>query len=399
MSHRECSAVQISWISKCPKFLPNYRVPTSSSCLIPSLSRCQLEMCGIFAIICGSNGQVNLQRGNCCGDNKSLSLSKSSSPCKTVRELAYQHSGRQRHRGPDYTGVVDWSAEDGVTMVHERLAILGVRHGNQPFESTDGNLLLIVNGEIYNYLEVTDTIIRRRDQIYKPRSDSDVIMALYEEFGLSLMEHISGMFAFVLYDRQRKRFVAARDPIGIIPLYWGNDDQDNLYFASEMKCLVGLCDNVENFEPGVLAHGTPGNVTIERFFNPEWMTTIPNEPNNKELLRRSLEDAVRTHLQCDVPYGALLSGGLDSSLIASIATKMRRETDLNYRLKTYSVGLENAPDLKYARMVADFIGSDHQEVHFTVEEGLDCIRDIIFHVESYDVTTIRSSEFQCFIGK
>lgn len=338
-------------------------------------------MCAIFAIIAKGDGQLILRHGQC--DKKF---------CKTVRAVAYEHSGRQRHRGPDYTGVVDWSEDGGVIMVHERLAILGVRHGNQPFESADGKLLLIVNGEQYNYLEVADMISGRRDQIYQPRSDSDVIMALYEEFGLNLIEHVSGMFAFVLYDRQRKRFVAARDPIGIIPMYQGRDVEGNLYFSSEMKCLVGLCTEVEVFEPGVLMHGTPGNVAKERFFAPKWITEIPQEPYNRDSLRQSLEDAVRSHLQCDVPFGALLSGGLDSSLIASISTKLKRETEPTFRLKTYSVGLENAPDLVYARKVAEFIGSDHEEVHFTVEQGLDCIRSIIKHTESYDVTTIRASE-------
>lgn len=338
-------------------------------------------MCAIFAIISKRSGQLSLRHVQC--DQQS---------CKTVREVAYEHSARQRHRGPDYTGVVDWSQEDGVVMVHERLAIMGVRHGNQPFESADGNLLLIVNGEMYNYLQVADQISKRRDQIYNPRSDSDVIMGLYEEFGLNLIEQVTGMFAFVLYDRQRKRFVAARDPVGIIPMYQGRDEEGNLYFCSEMKCLVDLCVEVDVFEPGVMLHGSPDNVTKERFFSPKWFSEVPTRASDRDSLRQSLENAVRSHLQCDVPFGALLSGGLDSSLIASIATKLKRESDPGFRLKTYSVGLEHAPDLAYARKVAEFIGSDHEEVHFTVEQGLDCIRSIIFHTESYDVTTVRASK-------
>lgn len=341
-------------------------------------------MCGIFAIIAKQAGQLHLDHVKC--DQKS---------CRTVREVAYEHSGRQRHRGPDYTGVVDWSQDEGVVMMHERLAILGLRHGNQPFLSADQNLLMVVNGEQYNYLEVADQISGRRDQIYQPRSDSDVIMGLYEEFGLDMIQHITGMFAFVLYDRQRRMFVAARDPIGIIPMYQGRDPEGNLFFASEMKCLVDLCVEVEVFEPGVLIHGTPTDVQRERFYSPSWFSDIPTQKYNKELLRKSLVDAVRSHLQCDVPFGALLSGGLDSSLIASIATKIKREADPSFRLKTYSVGLQNAPDLAYARKVAEFIGSDHEEVHFTVEEGLDCIRSIIYHTESYDVTTIRASKYKC----
>lgn len=338
-------------------------------------------MCGIFAIISRGPGQLSLRHVKC--DQKS---------CRTVREVAYEASGRQRHRGPDYTGLVDWSQDAGVVMAHERLAVQGVRHGNQPFLSEDGNLVLVVNGEQYNYLEMADLISGRRDQIYQPRSDSDVIMGLYEEFGLDMIDHVSGMFAFVLYDRQRGRFVAGRDPIGIIPMYQGRDVDGNLYFASEMKCLVGLCVEVDVFEPGMFVHGTPGDVQRERFFSPNWFTEIPTQPYDKDRLRQSLEDAVRSHLHCDVKFGALLSGGLDSSLIASIATKLKRESDPSFRLKTYSVGLENAPDLVYARKVAEFIGSDHEEVHFTVQQGLDCIRSIIYHTESYDVTTIRSSE-------
>lgn len=317
--------------------------------------------------------------------------------CRSAREVAYLHSGRQRHRGPDYTGLVDWSQDDGVIMVHERLAILGVRHGNQPFVSADGDLLLIVNGEFYNYLEVADMISSRRDQIYQPRSDSDIVMALYEEFGLKLIEHVTGMFAFVLYDRKRKTFVAARDPIGIIPMYQGRDAEGNLYFSSEMKCLVGLCTEVEVFQPGTMLHGTPDNAKRERFFSPKWLTDLPDQTYSRELLRKSLEDAVRSHLQCDVPFGALLSGGLDSSLIASIATRIKRETEPGFRLKTFSVGLPNAPDLVYARKVAEFIGSDHEEVHFTLEEGIDCIPSIIYNLESYDVTTIRSSKRTCAV--
>lgn len=340
-------------------------------------------MCGIFAIISKDGGQLQVRRVEC---EKGLL-------CQTVREQAYRHSGRQRHRGPDYTGVVDLSSDCGVIMIHERMAVLGVRHGNQPFQSEDENLLLVVNGETYNYLEITDQIIRRRDQIYQPRSDSDVIMALYEEFGLDLVQHMTGMFVFVLYDRQRKRFLAARDPFGIIPMYWGTDSDGNLYFSSEMKCLVGLCVQVEIFPPGVLSHGTPGDMKRESFFSPSWITTTPTQKVDFKLLRGALTDAVQSHLQCEVPFGALLSGGLDSSLIASIATKLRRESEPSFRLKTYSVGLEHAPDLMYARKVAEFIGSDHEEVHFTVEQGLDSIRDIIYHVESYDVTTIRASEY------
>lgn len=311
--------------------------------------------------------------------------------CRTIRELAYHHSGRQRHRGPDYTGVVE-VAKDGVVLAQERLAILGVKYGNQPLVSANGKLLLVANGEIYNYLKLSDEISKRRDRIYTARSDCDVIIGLYEEFGVNFIHHLDGMFAFFLYDAEKKMFVASRDPIGIIPMYQGSDPNGNVYFASEMKCLVGLCDQVKIFPPGMYTWGTPAKMHSEMFYKPAWISHIPTQKVDLELLRQKLENAVRTHLQCEVPFGALLSGGVDSSLIASIATKIKRETDPSFRLKTYSVGLVNAPDFKYSSMVADFIGSDHEEVHFTIPEGLDCIRDIIYHLESYDVTTIRASE-------
>uniref|UniRef100_A0A1L8E2M3 Asparagine synthetase [glutamine-hydrolyzing] n=1 Tax=Nyssomyia neivai TaxID=330878 RepID=A0A1L8E2M3_9DIPT len=328
-------------------------------------------MCGIFAVF--SKTSVNVPRS---GRKESL------------REFVYRQSARQRHRGPDHTGVV---LEEGVAMVQERLALLGIRTGAQPMKSSTGDVILAANGEIYNYLEVAADISKRRGTSYIPRSDSDVIIGLYEEFGRDLVHHITGMYAFVLYDRVRKCVLIARDPIGIIPLYMGEDVDGNLWVSSEMKCLVDVCCDVKAFPPGTLCWGQPDHLKFEQFYNPGWSSTIPAHHSNLVLLRKSLENAVRSHLQCDVPFGALLSGGVDSSLIASIATKIMRERDPNFRLKTYSVGLRGAPDFKYSQMVPDYIGSDHTEVYFTVDEGLDCIPDIIRHLESYDITTIRAS--------
>uniref|UniRef100_A0A1B0DBU3 Asparagine synthetase [glutamine-hydrolyzing] n=1 Tax=Phlebotomus papatasi TaxID=29031 RepID=A0A1B0DBU3_PHLPP len=334
-------------------------------------------MCGIFAVFSRSSGILTIPRSP-SGRKESL------------REFVYRQSGCQRHRGPDHTGVV-LVPEHGVAIVQERLALLGIRTGAQPMTSASGDVILAANGEIYNYLEIAADISRHRGTSYIPRSDSDVIIGLYEEFGRDLMHHITGMYAFVLYDRARKSVLIARDPIGIIPLYLGEDHEGNLWVSSEMKCLVGVCSDVKAFPPGTLCWGSPDHLIFESFFNPKWMSTIPTHQSNLTLLRKKLENAVRSHLQCDVPFGALLSGGVDSSLIASIATKIMRERDPSFRLKTYSVGLKGAPDFKYSRMVADFIGSDHTEVYFTIEEGLDCIPDIIKHLESYDITTIRAS--------
>ncbi|GAB0096862.1 Asparagine synthetase [Sergentomyia squamirostris] len=334
-------------------------------------------MCGIFAVISRISGPLKVPQ-SASGRKESL------------REFVYRQSGCQRHRGPDHTGVV-LVPEHGVAIVQERLALLGIRTGAQPMKSANEDLILAANGEIYNYLEISKDISKRRGETYTPRSDSDVIIGLYEEFGHDLLHHITGMFSFILYDRSKKTILIARDPIGIIPLYLGEDTDGNLWVSSEMKCLVGVCCDIRAFPPGTFCYGSPDSLIFRSFYEPKWITTIPNHQSNLTLLRRRLESAVRSHLQCDVPFGALLSGGVDSSLIASIATKIMRERDPNFRLKTYSVGLKGAPDFKYSRMVADYIGSDHTEVYFTIEEGLDCIPDIIRHLESYDITTIRAS--------
>lgn len=333
-------------------------------------------MCGIFAIISKEGHPV---------------LPKMCKGCvHTLREFAYRQSGKQRHRGPDETGVAI-IAEHGVAMVHERLAVIGVKTGRQPLYSEDENITLIANAEIYNYLELTESIAKKRKN-YQPRSDCNVIVELYEDFGEGLLEYISGMFAFILYDKNLKSVLIARDPFGIMPLYIGEDVEGNMWISSEMKCMVGFCTKIENFPPGHYIMGQLGkNLTPQRFFSRQWQKEIPCEPANIALIKQYLESAVRSHLQCDVPFGALLSGGVDSSLIASIATKIMREKDPNYRLRTFSVGMKGSPDFKYARMVANYISSDHTEVCFTVEDCLDGLRDLIYHLESYDVATVRCS--------
>lgn len=330
-------------------------------------------MCGIFGIICESCYEVSYKYF--LGTDE------------TMREIAYRSSGKQRHRGPDHTGISIYK-DHGVALIHERLSVMGGKPGDQPFFSDDGEIILIANGEIYNYHDIAAQLAITRTS-YEPRNDCDVILGCYEEYGRDVLKHISGMFAFIIYDRKKNFIMIARDPIGIIPLYKGWDKDGNLWIASEMKSLVEFCENVAIFPPGHVYYGAPGKLKMERFWNPSWEYEVPTTNVDLNLLRSKLESAVRTHLDCDAPFAALLSGGVDSSLIASIATKLMREKDPNFRLKTFSVGLKGAPDFKYSKIVADYIGSDHEEVYFTVEEGLDCIRELMYKLETYDLTTIR----------
>lgn len=332
-------------------------------------------MCGILAVFSKSTGEISVSKNY----GKHI---------KSLRQLAYKQSTCQRHRGPDYTGVVDMP-DHGVVFIQERLRILGIETGDQPFLSPTGDLVLACNGEIYNYLQLSDVIAQRRGK-YVPRSDSDVIMGLYEEFGANFLHMLTGMYGFALYDKKSREILVARDPIGIIPLYRGYDDQGNLWVCSEMKCLVGVCDDVQAFRPGTVLRGRIDDLKEECFYQPKWITDVPTTPVDIKALQENLVAAIRSHLQCDVPFGALLSGGVDSSIIASVATKIMRERDPNFRLKTFSIGLENAPDSKYSQMVAEYINSDHRKIVFKVEDALDCIRDIIYQCESYDMPIIRA---------
>ncbi|XP_013111155.2 uncharacterized protein LOC106089735 [Stomoxys calcitrans] len=332
-------------------------------------------MCGIFAIL--------------SKDGNPLLPKIFHGSVHSLREIAYRQSGKQRHRGPDETGV-KVIAEHGVALVHERLAVIGVKTGRQPLFSKDGNIVLVANGEIYNYMEMSEKIAKNRSK-YEPKSDCNVIIELYELYGEKLLDHITGMFAFVLYDKSKRSILIARDPFGIIPLYMGTDADGNVWVASEMKCMIEFCTSMKNFPPGHYAMGQPGNLNPLPFYSRTWQREVPMNPVKVDDLRKNLEKAVRSHLQCDVPFGALLSGGVDSSLIASVATKIMRERDAKYRLRTFSVGMVGSPDFKYARKVADYIGSDHTEVVFTVEDCLDGVRDLIYHLESYDVATVRCS--------
>lgn len=389
-------------------------------------------MCGIFAIFGSACEDVNCNgNGNGNGNGVVTETNAKTLPKESMRELAYRCSSKQRHRGPDKTGVVHL-VEDNVVMVHERLRIIGVAHGDQPLQTADENITLVANGEIYNFLKISEELSAFYNTEYVARSDCDVIIGLYEKYGDELVHHMTGMYAFALYDKKNKKIFAARDPFGIIPMYIGEDVYGNIWVASEMKCLTDHCTYIQNFPVGKntffmlhffyififftmqlyfmlhfflcsssfpLSTGSsfshqleqPNKWKFVKYYKEDWITKVPEMSVDLTRFKDALESAVRSHLQCEVKFGSLLSGGVDSSLIASIATKVMREKNPDFKLHTYSVGLEGAPDFKYSQMVADFIGSDHHEVHFTVEEGIDCIRDIIYHLESYDVTTIRAS--------
>lgn len=311
-----------------------------------------------------------------------------------LRAKALKMSAKIRHRGPDWSGVY---AGKSAILAHERLSIVDPESGRQPLFSPDAKQILAVNGEIYNH----QSIRKRYAGIYEfgTQSDCEVILPLYREKGVDFLEDISGIFAFALYDEEKDDFLIARDPIGVIPLYIGHDTDGNVYVASELKALEGFCETYEPFLPGHYYLGSEGKMV--RWYKRDWMNydAVKDNPASVEVVREGLMDAVKRQLMCDVPYGVLLSGGLDSSVISAIAEKysaMRIEsgdTDRAWwpRLHSFAVGLQGAPDLAKAREVAEFIGTVHHEINYTIQEGLDAIRDVIYYIETYDVTTVRAS--------
>ena len=329
-----------------------------------------------------------------------------------LRDKALKMSQKIRHRGPDWSGIY---CGGSAILAHERLSIVDPESGGQPLFSPDKKQVLAVNGEIYNHQE-----IRRRfagQYEFQTGSDCEVILALYREKGIDFLEDLSGIFAFVLYDEERNEFLIARDPIGVIPLYIGYDADGTVYVASELKALEGQCERYEPFLPGHYVHGKmeelkngkiedfnsstlkPFNFT--RYYQRDWMQydAVKDNPASVEAIHDALEDAVKRQLMSDVPYGVLLSGGLDSSVISAIAEKyseMRIEDNSQTkaywpRLHSFAVGLKGAPDLAKAKLVADHIGTVHHEINYTIQEGLDAIRDVIYFIETYDVTTVRAS--------
>jgi len=310
-----------------------------------------------------------------------------------LRERAVSMARLLRHRGPDWSGVF---ADANAVLAHERLSIVDVEHGAQPLTDRGDELVLAVNGEIYNHRGLRAEL---PDYPFKTASDCEVILPLYERDGAAFLERLSGIFAFVLYDRRRNDYLIARDPIGVMPLYTGRDHDGNLHVASELKALVPFCRVIEDFPPG--HYLTRSLAAPVRYYDPGWrdFAAVAENPLDLAHLRTSLEAAVHRQLMCDVPYGVLISGGLDSSVIAAVTQRFaarRVETDDHApawwpRLHSFAIGLEGSPDLAAARRVAASIDSVHHEFKFTVQEGLDALRDVIYHIESYDVTTVRAS--------
>jgi asparagine synthase (glutamine-hydrolysing) len=311
-----------------------------------------------------------------------------------LRREALERSQRMRHRGPDWSGV---HVEEGAVLVHERLAIVDVEGGAQPLRSADGELTLAVNGEIYNHAELRRAL--NDDYRYLTGSDCEVINALYRSDRTgAFLPKLNGIFAFALWDRAGQRALIARDPIGVCPLYWGHDRNGLLWVASEMKALVGVCLDVEQFPPGHFFTTDEGKLT--RYYVRPWRQYAATRGVGiqPQELRETFERAVRRQLMSDVPYGVLLSGGLDSSLIAACASRATREVSENggqeswsWRLQSFAIGLEDSPDLAAAQVAANTLGTIHHALRFTVDEGLDVLPEVIRHVETYDVTTIRAS--------
>ena len=311
-----------------------------------------------------------------------------------LKPVVLKMSKKLRHRGPDWSGIF---CCDKAILAHERLSIVDPESGRQPLASTDGNLILSVNGEIYNHQE-----IRKKYQDtyeFRTHSDCEVILPLYRDKGPSFIEEMNGIFAFALYDKENDCYLIARDHIGIVPLYIGWDQYGNFFVASELKALEGVCRKIEEFLPGHYFYSRDGVMT--RWYKRDWMEYGAVEKNitSPDELRSSLENAVHRQLMSDVPYGVLLSGGLDSSIISAVARKYapkRIEADDKVdaywpRLHSFAIGLEGSPDLAASRKVARHIGTVHHEIHFTLEEGLDALRDVIYHIETYDVTSVRAS--------
>jgi len=312
----------------------------------------------------------------------------------TVRKMALQQSRLLRHRGPDWSG--SYTSARAV-LVHERLAIVDINTGAQPLLSANGKQALAINAEIYNHQEIRHAL--KNTYPFRTESDCEVVLPLYLEHGVNFLDQLRGMFAFVLYDEEKDFWMIARDPLGIIPLYYGHDQHGQLFVASEMKALMDVCNQVHEFPPG--HYWTSGQAEPQRWYRRAWeqYANVANAVTDRAALRAALEDSVISHLMTDVPYGVLLSGGLESSITAALAARhaaMRVEDDEQSpawwpRLHSFAIGLEGSPDLKAARKAADHIGTVHHGFTFTIQEGLDALDEVIYHLETYDVTSIRAA--------
>ena len=311
-----------------------------------------------------------------------------------IRSNVLEMAQKVRHRGPDWSGIY---SSDNAILAHERLAIVDPTSGKQPIISEDGLKVIAVNGEIYNHKNLKNRFAA--DYNFRTESDCEVILALYEKKGINFLNDLNGIFAFALYDSSNDKYLIARDHMGIIPLYMGWDKDDIFYISSELKSLEGVCDKIELFPPGHYLESSSMNLV--KWYDPEWVSYehVKDSETSIKAIHDSLSAAVKRQLMSDVPYGVLLSGGLDSSITSALAKKFASKRiesndkqDAWYpQLHSFSVGLKDAPDLKAARIVADHIGTIHHEINFTVQEGIDAIRDVIYHLETYDITTIRAS--------
>ena len=307
-----------------------------------------------------------------------------------------------RHRGPDWSGIYTGGS---AILAHERLSIVDPQSGGQPLYSPNRKQILAVNGEIYNHREIRTRYAGRYE--FRTGSDCEVILALYQDKGIHFLEELNGIFAFALYDEERDEFLIARDPIGVIPLYIGHDADGTIYVASELKALEGFCDEYEPFLPGHYFYSKEGK--MKQWYTRDWTDyeAVKDNPASVTDLHDVLEEAVHRQLMSDVPYGVLLSGGLDSSVISAIAKKYaakRIETDGASdawwpQLHSFAIGLKGAPDLIKAREVAEYIGTVHHEINYTIQEGLDALRDVIYFIETYDVTTVRASTPMYLLGR
>ncbi|NQT61928.1 MAG: asparagine synthase B [Candidatus Marinimicrobia bacterium] len=310
-----------------------------------------------------------------------------------LRPKVLKMSKKVRHRGPDWSGIY---CGDHAVMSHERLAIVDPISGGQPLYNEEKSLILAVNGEIYNHEDLREQF---PDFQFQTHSDCEVILALYEKKGVDFLDELNGIFAFALHDTKNNSYLVARDHMGIIPLYMGWDESGNFYVASELKSLEGVCNKIEVFPPGHYFSSTDGE--LRQWYQREWsdFESVENEKSNVSDLRDALEAAVHRQLMSDVPYGVLLSGGLDSSIISAVAKKYAafrveehdKEKAWWPRLHSFAIGLEGSPDLAAAREVAKHIDTVHHEIFFTIQEGIDALHDVIYHLETYDVTTVRAS--------
>ncbi|PKA97200.1 asparagine synthase (glutamine-hydrolysing) [Flavobacteriaceae bacterium MAR_2009_75] len=326
-----------------------------------------------------------------CGIVCAFDLKESSD---VLRPQLLEMSKKVRHRGPDWSGIY---ADDKAILAHERLAIVDPASGKQPLFSEDGNLVLAANGEIYNHRELRKQFEGTYN--FKTESDCEVILALYQEKGPEFLDEMNGIFGFTIYDAEKDTYFIARDHMGIIPLYIGWDQNGTFYVASELKALEGTCSKIELFPPGHYYHSDEGE--FKRWYTRDWMEyeAVKDNETSIQEIKDALEAAVHRQLMSDVPYGVLLSGGLDSSVTSAIAKKYAQKRiesgdtkDAWWpQLHSFSVGLEGSPDLAAAQKVADHIGTVHHEIKFTIQEGLDAIKDVIYNLETYDITTIRAS--------